>query len=187
MASVLEALQKARQRTEYRDRVNSQRGIPILPIIISGNNSGMKSAPIINNNDGGPISQAPPEDPAVGYARAVAMNKAGIVNTPVIGVPLGLMNNLAIKSYEERNPEKALDDPDRFAKPFSLFSQVIDGLLGRGNVGVFGYDNINAFPATRNFNLGSGNDPNSDISGSIDSTDQSPSVGIGDDDGTAVA
>jgi len=186
MASILEALEMAQQRNLNRDVMNierQQRQTPVLPIIPTGDIKPIQLNVNQNLNDGGPISQAPTEDPAVAYARAVAMNKAGIVNAPVIGIPLGLMNNLAIRSYEKENPEKALDDPARFAKPFSLFSQVMDGLFGRTP----GIDNIGAFPATRNFNLGGGNDPNSDISGSIDSTDQSPSVGIGEDDATAVA
>lgn len=185
MYSIMEAVEAAQRRSEERDRLNQERFSP-LPGVQPIPGGILPLIPVQSGQTGSEESNNAPaqESPADAYARAVSMNKAGIVNVPVVGIPIGLMNNLAIRSYEKENPEKAIEDPARFARPLSLFTQMMDSVMGRAGM----VDNIGAFPSRGNFNLGGyGDDANSDISGSIDSTDQSPSVGIGDDDGTAVA
>lgn len=186
MNSILDAVMAAQRRNTQEDRLREQRQQQMSPVLSPGAMPILPLIPVQSGQTGPEESNNAPaqESPADAYARAVAMNKAGIVNAPVIGIPIGIMNNLAIRSYEKENPELALEDPARFARPFSLLSNAIDAALGRTGM----VDNIGAFPSRGNFNLGGyGDDANSDISGSIDSTDQSPSVGIGDDDGTAVA
>lgn len=186
MNSILDAVMAAQRRNTQEDRLRELRQQEMSPVLPFGAKPIIPLSPVQSGQTGSEESNNAPaqESPADAYARAVSMNKAGIVNVPVIGIPIGLINNLAIKAYENKNPERALDDPARFARPFSLLQNAIDTALGRTTGMV---DNMAAFPAYRNYNRGGyGSDPNGDIGASIDSTDQSPSVGIGDDDGTAV-
>ena len=189
MNSILDAVMAAQKRNTQEDRLRELRqqdtspvlpfrAIPIVPV------TGQAMADGGGGGGDGPTQQGPQETTAESYGRAVALNKAGIVNAPVIGIPIGLLNNLTIQDYETKNPELAINDPARFARPFGALGAALDAVFG-GNRGM--RDNIGGFPTTYNFNQGGGNDPNSDIGGSIDTTDQSPSVGVGDDDGTAVA
>jgi len=171
--------------------VQNQSNRPPLPPIPQ-----QPAQPIIypygNDSDGGRDDPSNQNNmtPAEQYSQAIAMNKSPVVGMPVIGMPIGLMNNAFIQSYEKENPDKASKDPNRMYK--SIFEQVMDSLMGRSPSGMFGVDNIGAFPNTQNFNGGSGygdafsGGPNADIGGNIGTTDQSPSVGIGNS-GTAVA
>lgn len=171
--------------------VQNQSNRPPLPPIPQ-----QPTQPIIfpNGNDSGGGRDNPPSQnnmtPAEQYAQAIAVNQSPITAMPVVGMPIGMMNNAFIQSYEKKNPDKASKDPNRMYK--SIFEQVMDSLMGRSPSGMFGVDNAGAFPNTQNFNGGNGygdtfsDGPNADIGSSINTTDQSPSVGIGNR-GTAVA
>ena len=146
-------------------------------------------APYIDSSNGGGNDSVNQDNrtPDQMYSDAIAMNRSPVVGMPMVGMPIGLMNNAFIQSYEEKNPDKAVKDPNRMYR--SPFEQIMDSLMGRSQTGMFGVDNIGAFPQTSNFgNYGDafGDGPNADIGGSVDTTDQSPSVGVGNS-GTAVA
>lgn len=182
--NILDAIEQARQRNAQRDQFNAARA-PIMqsPIL-------QAIEPMGGISDGGGWSAPTPDTrtPAQQYADAIAMNRSPVVGLPVIGMPIGLMNNAFIRSFEEKNPDLARRDPNRMYR--SLFDQIMDAVTGRSNANPFGLSNIGAFPSRSNF--GSYGDafsggPNADIGGSIDTTDQSPSVGVGDNNGTAVA
>jgi len=167
--------------------MQGQSNMPTLPPIPQ--QTSMVTPYLYQESNGGgndPVQQDN-RTPAQQYSDAIAMNKSGLTGLPVVGMPIGLMNNAFIADYEKKNPDKAVQDPNRMYQ--SLFDQVMDALTGRTNTSPFGADNIGAFPQRSNFGSygdAFGDGPNADIGGSIDSTDQSPGVGVGDS-GTAVA
>ena len=182
MNAILESILRQQQPS----MVQRQANMPPLPPIPQ--QPSMMDPYVDSSNGGGndPVNQDN-RTPDQMYSDAIAMNKSPVVGMPVVGMPIGLMNNAFITDYEKKNPDKAVKDPNRMYR--SLFDQMMDALTGRTNTSPFGANNIGAFPQRSNFgNYGDafGGGPNADIGGSVDTTDQSPSVGVGDT-GTAVA
>jgi len=186
MNTIWDAIQAAQARNKEEDRLRAlrqQEEQPVLPGFYGRNNF---ATPVNGNLDNGSGGEGTPPSgvtlsPAEQYAQAISVNKSPVVQAPVVGTIIGLMNNRTIQDYEKKNPNEVVDDPNKIYTP--LVQQMIQAIMGGRSTSP--YDNINAFPNRQNFN--EGNDPNSDISGSVDTTDQSPGVGIGDQDETAVA
>lgn len=184
MNSILDAIDAARKRNIMRDQAND-RAMPVVP---QAQNPMLTFAEPNMLGQGSNDTPAPDtRSPAQMYSDAIGFNKSPMSALPGIGLPIGLVNNAFIADYEKNNPNKASKDPNRMYR--SIFDRMMDALTGKSNQGPFGVDNIGAFPTRGNFgNYGDafGGGPNADIGGSVDTTDQSPSVGTGDDD-TAVA
>ena len=99
MASILEALEMAQQRNKQRDLMNSQRQMPVLPIIPTG-----QVQPIqLDTGGGGRIDTRTPHEQ---YLDAIDMNK--YVGVSPGGMFLGALNDSLIKNYELENPDKVV-------------------------------------------------------------------------------
>ena len=101
MASILEALEMAQQRNKERDVMNTQRQMPVLPIIPTG-----QVQPIqlnVGGGDGPPITDT--RTPHQMYLDAIDVNQyAGAI--PVVGTLIGALNDNYIENYERENPDK---------------------------------------------------------------------------------
>ena len=103
MASILEALEMAQQRNKQRDVMNTQRQMPVLPIIPTN-----EVKPIVLNTGGG---DGPPmtntRTPHQMYLDAIDTNQY-IGAIPVVGTLIGALNDNYIENYERENPDKVV-------------------------------------------------------------------------------
>lgn len=103
MASILEALEMAQQRNKERDVMNTQRQMPVLPIIPTN-----EVKPIVldtGGGDGPPITDA--RTPHQQYLDAIDTNQY-IGAVPVVGTLIGALNDNYIENYERENPDKVV-------------------------------------------------------------------------------
>jgi len=106
MASILEALEKAQERNRQRDVMNTERQMPVLPIIPTGEvqpiqlNTGGGDGPNIQDN----------RTEMEKYNDLVSANQL-VPNLPVIGTGLGLLNDYQINKMEEENPALRPENP----------------------------------------------------------------------------
>jgi len=103
MASILEALEKAQERNRQRDVMNTERQMPVLPIIPTG-----QVQPIqldTGGGDGPPITDT--RTPHQQYLDAIDANQyVGAI--PVVGTFIGALNDNYIENYERENPDKVV-------------------------------------------------------------------------------
>ena len=108
MASILEALEMAQQRNKERDVMNTERRMPILPIIDTG-----EVKPIVldtGGGDGPDVYQQDTRTEQEKYNDLVAGNKYAPM-VPVVGTALGLLNDYQIDKMEKANPSLRPEDP----------------------------------------------------------------------------
>ena len=103
MASILEALEMAQQRNKERDVMNTQRQMPVLPIIPTGQVQPMQLN--VGGGDGPPITDT--RTPHQQYLDAIDTNQY-IGYVPVVGPVLGALNDSFIENYEKQNPNKVV-------------------------------------------------------------------------------
>jgi len=99
MASILDALEMAQQRNRQRDVMNTQRQMPVLPIIPTND---VQPIQINNGGDGPPMTNT--RTPHQQYLDAVGANQ-WVGNVPVVGPVLGALNDNYIQNYEAENPD----------------------------------------------------------------------------------
>lgn len=106
MASILEALEMAQQRNKQRDVMNTQRQMPVLPIIPTN-----EVKPIVLDTGGG---DGPPtvdtRTEIEKYNDLVAANQV-VPYVPVIGTGLGLLTDYQIEKMEKENPSLRPENP----------------------------------------------------------------------------
>jgi hypothetical protein len=108
MASILEALEMAQQRNKERDVMNTERRMPILPIIPTGE---VKPIVLDTGGGGGPdVYQQDTRTEQEKYNDLVASNKYAPM-VPVVGTALGLLNDYQIEKMEKANPSLRPEDP----------------------------------------------------------------------------
>ena len=104
MASILEALEMAQQRNKQRDVMNTQRQMPVLPIIPTGQVQPVQLNVGGNGGDGPVIDTRTPHQQ---YLDAIDTNQyVGAI--PVVGPALGVLNDSFIENYEKENPDKVV-------------------------------------------------------------------------------
>jgi len=103
MASILEALEMAQQRNKQRDLMNTQRQMPVLPIIPTN-----EVKPIVLDTGGGDgPTMTDTRTPHQMYLDAIDANQY-VGSIPVVGTVLGALNDSYIQTYERENPDKVV-------------------------------------------------------------------------------
>ena len=98
---ILEALEMAQKRNKERDVMNTQRQMPVLPIIPTGEVQPIRLD--TGGGDGPPMTDT--RTPHQQYLDAIDANQyVGAI--PVVGTFLGAMNDSYIENYERENPDK---------------------------------------------------------------------------------
>ena len=102
MSGILEALEMAQERNKQRDVMNTQRQMPVLPIIPTND---VQPMPINSGGGGGRFVDT--RTPHEMYLDAIDVNQyAGAI--PVVGTVIGALNDNYIENYERENPNKVV-------------------------------------------------------------------------------
>ena len=91
----------AQKRNKERDVMNTQRQMPVLPIIPTNQ---IEPIRIDTGSDGGGVTDN--RTPHEMYLDAIAVNQSPAIGMPVIGTAIGMMNDAYIEKYEAENPDK---------------------------------------------------------------------------------
>ena len=103
MASILEALEMAQERNKQRDVMNTQRQMPVLPIIPTNDVQPIRID--TGGGDGPPMVDT--RTPHQQYLDAIDANQY-IGAIPVVGTLIGALNDNYIENYERENPDKVV-------------------------------------------------------------------------------